>query len=166
VAPAAESVTHEFVERVRDVPQKWRSSVRVSSMGSEEVYCRKERVSEREAGPMPSETMKMRLRFFLFLFLVGEERYGPPATGSLGLMGAGAGEVVELRCWRTTASTMTPAVARRAQAKRIISRTPVVRRGPARGVLFGSPSPTLRSARDVAPLALEVPSARSGVLSD
>jgi hypothetical protein len=74
VAPAAESVTHESVDRVRDVPQKCRSSVSVSSMGSPEVNCRKERVSEREAGPMPSETMKMRLRLpgFLVLLLVVE----------------------------------------------------------------------------------------------
>ena len=62
VAPAAESVTSELVERVREVPQKWRSRVRTSSMGREEVNWRKERVREREAGPMPSETMKMRLR--------------------------------------------------------------------------------------------------------
>jgi hypothetical protein len=71
VAPAAESVTREFVERVREVPQKWRSRVRMSSMGREEVNWRKERVRESEAGPMPSETMKMRLRFCFLVEAAG-----------------------------------------------------------------------------------------------
>jgi hypothetical protein len=58
---------------------------------------------EREVGPMPSLTMKIRLRF-------GDDD------------GEVIGEDVCWRCWKTTASTMTATVARKAQAKRTISR--------------------------------------------
>ncbi len=73
VAPAAESVTRELVDRVREVPQKWRSRVSTSSMGRDWVNWRKERVRESEAGPMPSETMKMRLRFDFLVLAAGIE---------------------------------------------------------------------------------------------
>lgn len=117
MAPAAESVTSEFDDRVREVPQKCLSSVKTSSIGRLETCCRNERVKEREAGPMPSETIKTRFRFLSFLrpdFVV----YGSPVAGAPGTAGA----AVELRCWRTTVRTMTAAVARKAQEKRINSR--------------------------------------------
>lgn len=63
VAPAAESVTRLLLERVRLVPQKWRSSVSVSSMGKPSASCRNDLVRARDAGPIPSDTMKTRLRF-------------------------------------------------------------------------------------------------------
>lgn len=100
MAPAALSVTREFEERVREEPQKCLSRVRTSSSGRPSTCWRKLRVRESEAGPMPSETMKMRLR----------------------LPSAGLGNFVELLCWVHTARTMRAAVARRAQTKRTISR--------------------------------------------
>jgi len=66
VAPAAESVMREFELRVRDEPIKCSSSTSTSSFGSTSVYCLKLLVIESEAGPMPSDTMKIR-----FLFPVG-----------------------------------------------------------------------------------------------
>src|SRR3569833_3710882 len=100
VAPAAEYVTSELLDRARLVPQKWRSSTSVSSMGISSTSCRNERVREREAGPMPSDTMKIRLRF-------------PSGRGEWD---------VWLLCWSTTARTMTAAVAASAQTNKSISR--------------------------------------------
>lgn len=115
MAPAAESVTRLEVERVLDVPQKCLSKVKTSSRGSPSTCCRKERVRESEAGPMPSETMNTRLRLRLVCNLLSE--LAPFVVGRESIPG-----FVALPCWMMTASTMTAAVARRAQTKMAVSR--------------------------------------------
>lgn len=104
VAPAAESVTSELELLVLDCPIKWSSSMSVSSQGSCSVYCLQLLVNVSDVEPMPSETMNMR-------FLL------PPAL----LLPSPLPDVWEL-CCHTTASTITAAVAMRAQTKRPISR--------------------------------------------
>lgn len=95
---------------MRDWPRRRESRRRVWLKGEEVVSWEKERVSDKEEGPMPSETMKIRLRL-----LGGRE-------GDEEGVGEGEGRRSCDWCCRRTARMMMAIVARKAQMKARVSR--------------------------------------------
>lgn len=93
-------MTSLLLDRVRLVPQKCLSSVSVSSYSRPSTSCLKDLVMDRDAGPIPSDTMKIRFR----------------------LPGGFENCPVCWLCWNHTARTMMMAVAKSAQTKRTTSR--------------------------------------------